>query len=295
NVPALTVQDMKFPGATPALKLACGENASRGVPGQSATRAGLMRDYRAALINALDYSRRWEDWRARGTGEPPRRDVGLDNIAAALRGDLSFQIHCYRADDMLQLIKLSHEFGFRIGAFHHANEAFKIAPELTKEGIAVITWAGDWSGYKAEAYDSIMETPAFVEAVGGVVAMHSDDANLVQHLNQEAARSMAAGRAVGLDVPEARAIAWVTLNPAKILGIADRTGSLEAGKMADLILWDANPFSVYALPDLVFIDGVQVHDRLASPKPPQSDFELGIVRRRAPAAYPPPKGLGSKP
>lgn len=288
NVPSLDVKGMKFPGMSGAMKIACGENPSGGGAGKSSTRAGVMRDYRTTLINAADYAQRWQEWRRRGTGDPPRRDMALENVAAMLNGEIRTQIHCYRADEMLQMVDLSKEFGFKISAFHHANEAFKIAPQLTAAKIGVVTWAGDWAGYKMEAYDSIMETPAFVEAAGGVVSMHSDDVQLMQHLNQEAARSMTAGREAGIPITEEQAIRWITINPAKIIGVDDKTGSLEVGKMADVILWDANPFSVYALPDLVFVDGVLLQDR-AAPRPhPRSDYELGNAVRTEPRAYPVP-------
>lgn len=288
NVPALDVKAMKFPGVRGGFKIACGENPSSGQGGDSSSRAGVMRDYRTALINAADYTRRWRSWRETGKGDPPKRDLALENISAAMSGELKVQIHCYRADEMLQMVDLSREFGFKITAFHHANEAFKIAKTLQKEGIAVVTWSGDWAGYKMEAYDSIMETPAFVESVGGIVAMHSDDVELMQHLNQEAARSMAAAKEAGFAIGEEEAIRWITINPAKIIGVEDRTGSLEVGKFADLLIWDTNPFSIYALPDQVFIEGALQYDR-AHPRPePRSDYELGNVLRREPRAYPVP-------
>lgn len=289
NVPAVTPQGMKFPGAPYGLKLACGENPSSGGGGKPSTRAGAMAGFRATFIAGADYAQRWADYRRKGAGDPPRRDLALETVAGALNGEIKVHIHCYRSDDMLQMIDLSHEFGFRIAAFHHALEAFKIAPVLAREKIPVITWAGDWSGYKMEAYDSVMENAAFIQKVGGVVAMHSDNVMLMQHLNQEAARAMTAGREAGLGTTPEEAIRWVTLNPANIIGIGDRTGSLELGKMADVVLWDTDPFSVYALPDLVFIDGVLAHDRAHPDAVPRSDFELGNARRHEPAASPVPK------
>jgi imidazolonepropionase-like amidohydrolase len=289
NVPAVDMMGMKFPGAPSGLKIACGENPASGRNGASNTRAGVMREYRTMFINAADYAQRWAEWRRRGTGDPPKRDLALENVAAALDGQLRVQIHCYRADEMLQMIDLSHEFGFKIAAFHHATEAFKIAPQLVREKVAVATWAGDWAGYKMEAYDAIMETPGFIEKAGGVVAIKSDDVELMQHLNQEAARSMTASREAGIPITEEQAIRWVTLNPAKIIGVDDRTGSLQVGKMADVLIWDTNPFSVYALPDDVFIDGVLLYDRAtAFQNKPRSDYELGNAIRREPRAYPVP-------
>jgi imidazolonepropionase-like amidohydrolase len=190
------------------------------------------------------------------------------------------------------MIDLSHEFGFKIAAFHHALEAFKIAPLLAREKIAVVTWAGDWSGYKMEAYDSVMENAAFVQKAGGTAAMHSDDVRLMQHLNQEAARAMTAGREAGLGTTPEDAIAWVTINPARIIGVDDKTGSLEAGKAADVVLWSADPLSVYSLPELVLIDGVVAYDRTTPGAQPRSDFELGNARRPVSPARPAPRGLG---
>ena len=291
NVPALAPQGMKFPGAPYGLKMACGENPTGGGGGRPGTRAGGMMGYRNTFISAQEYAQRWADWRRRGSGDPPRRDLMLETVAAALAGDIKVHIHCYRADEMIQMIDLSHEFGFRIAAFHHALEAFKIAPLLAREKIAVVTWAGDWSGYKMEAYDSVMETAAFVQKAGGVAAMHSDDVRLIQHLNHEAARAMTAGREAGLGTTPEDAIAWVTINAARVIGIDDRTGSLEAGKAADVVLWSADPLSVYSLPDLVFIDGALAYDRAAPPSPPRSDFELGNARRPVSPPRPAPKGL----
>lgn len=292
NVPAIAPQGMKFPGAPYGLKMACGENPTGGGPGKAGTRAGGMMGYRNTFIAAQAYAQSWADWRKRGSGDPPRRDLMLETVAGALNGDIKVHIHCYRADEMVQMIDLSHEFGFKIAAFHHALEAFKIAPLLAREQIAVVTWAGDWSGYKMEAYDSIMENAAFVEKAGGIATMHSDNVMLMQHLNQEAARAMTAGREAGLGTTPEQAIAWVTINPAKVIGVADRTGSLEVGKAADVVLWSTDPLSVYSLPDLVFIDGALAFDRARPATQPQSDFELGNTKRPVSPARPAPRGLG---
>jgi imidazolonepropionase-like amidohydrolase len=287
NVPSVTVQGMKFPGAPYGLKIACGENVIGGSKGIR-TRAGAMQGYRNAFIAAQDYEKRMDAAAKKPGGEPPKRDLMLETLAGVLKGEIAVHIHCYRADEMAQMLDLSHEFGFHIAAFHHATEAFKIAPLLAREHVAVVTWAGDWSGYKLEAYDSIMENAAVVERAGGLVTLHSDNPELMQHLNQEAGRAMTAGQEAGLGTTPEQAIRWVTLNPAKILGIADRTGSLEPGKMADVVLWSAYPFSVYAAPDLVLIDGAVVVDAEHLEAEPASDFELGQSRRRTPRLSPPP-------
>lgn len=293
NIPALSVRGMKFPGILGGLKMACGENPTGGSPGKPSTRAGLMRDLRDRFRDAESYRRRWEAWRAQPSGPPPTHNAALENMAGALDGSLEVHIHCYRADDMMQMIDLAHEFGFKITAFHHATEAFKIAPLLAREHIGVLTWGGDWSGYKMEAYDWVMANAAFVEKAGGVVGMHSDDPAMMQHLNHEAARALVAGQRAGLGTTREQALRWITLNPAKLLGIADKTGSIEAGKAADLVLWDTDPFSIYALPDLVFIDGALKYDRSHPRAAPISDFELGNARRPVEPAFPLPSwGIG---
>lgn len=278
NVPAVTVQAMKFPGAPYGLKMACGENPKRvyGGRGRSpATRMGNVAGYRKAWIEAADYARRWDKWRAGGSaGDPPKRDLQLDTLAGVLRGEILVHNHCYRADEMAVMIDIAREFGYRITAFHHATEAYKIASMLAKQGICVATWA-NWWGYKMEVYDAIEANAAIVDQAGGCAIIHSDDSMVIQRLNQEAAVALAAGRASGIAVSEAQAIKWITSNPAKALGIADRTGSLEPGKAADIVLWSADPFSIYALAEKVWIDGASVYDRNDPGYRRHSDFLLG--------------------
>lgn len=281
NVPGRTVQDMKFPGAPYVLKMACGENPKRvyGNRGRfPSTRMGNVAGYRAAWINAADYERRWDDYRAKAArgekADPPKRDLQLDTLVGVLKGEILVENHCYRADEMAQMIDISKEFGYHVTAFHHAVEAYKIADLLAKNGICVATWA-NWWGVKLEMYDGIEANAALVDAAGGCAIIKSDDPDLIQRLNQEAAAALAAGRAAGLNISEAHAIRWITLNPAKALGIADQTGSLEPGKRADVVIWDRDPFSVYARAQRVWIDGAVTYD-IADPRfQAKSDFELG--------------------
>lgn len=278
NVPAIVTQDMTFPGAPQGLKMACGENPMRTYGGRNrapSTRMGNVAGYRRAWIDAADYLRRWDAWR-RGprTSDPPRRDLMLDTLAGVLRGEILVQNHCYRSDEMAIMIDLAREFGYRIRTFHHANEAYKIAPQLAREGICVATWT-NWWGYKMEVFDAIEENAAIVHAAGGCAIIHSDDAIVTQHLNQEAAAALSAGRRGGLEISEAQAIRWITANPARALGIEGETGTLEPGKRADLVLWSANPFSIYARPDRVWIDGALVHDRADPARQHRSDFLVG--------------------
>jgi len=191
-----------------------------------------------------------------------------------LDGEILVHNHCYRADEMAQIIDMSKEFGYKVTAFHHAVESYKIADILAREGICSAVWA-DWWGFKMEAYDAIPENAALLQNAGACVIVHSDDENQIQRLNQEAAKALADGRAMGLEISDAQAIQWITYNPAKAMGIEKMTGSLKTGKMADLVLWNGNPLSVYARPEKVWIDGALMFDSGDPKRRPVSDFELG--------------------
>ena len=282
NVPSRTVQGMKFPDAPYVLKMACGENPKRvyGSKGRApSTRMGNVAGYRAAWINAADYQRKWEEYRAKiargDKADPPKRDLALDTLVGVLKGEILVENHCYRADEMAQMIDISKEFGYHITAFHHAVEAYKIADLLAANGTCVATWANWWGG-KMEMYDGIEANAALVDAAkGGCAIIKSDDPDLIQRLNQEAAEALAAGRAAGLTISEAQAIKWITANPAKALGISAQTGSLEPGKRADVVIWDHDPFSIYARTERVYVDGAIAYDRHDARYQPRSDFDLG--------------------
>lgn len=279
-VPARTVQEMKFPGAPYGLKMACGENPKRVYASRGpATRMGNVAGYRAAWIQAQAYRQRWDRWLENRNGDPPARDLGLETLAEVLRGNILVHNHCYRADEMAQMIDIAREFGYRIRSFHHGVEAYKVADMLARDSIAASIWA-DWGGFKMEALDAIRGNLALVHAAGARAIVHSDDPIGAQRLNQDAAKGIAAGRAAGIDISDEEAIRWITINPAWALGIDDRVGSLEVGKHADVVLWSANPFSVYARPDRIWIDGVQLYDRGDGDAAWRTDFELGYVRTR---------------
>lgn len=278
NVPAVTMQAMKFPGAPYGLKMACGENPSRVYGSRNsspATGMGNVAGYRQAWIAARDYKAKWDRWRETGQGDPPTRNLQMETLAGVLDGSILVQNHCYRGDEMAVMVDIAREFGFKITAFHHAVEAYKVAPMLAREGICADMWTG-WWGFKMEALDAVEENVALVDAPEGSCAVvHSDDAELTQRLNQEAAAALAAGRRLGLNITEERAMRWITLNPARSLGIDKETGSLETGKRADIVIWSANPFSVYARADQVFIDGALTYDRFNPAYQAKTDFELG--------------------
>jgi imidazolonepropionase-like amidohydrolase len=281
NVPARTEQEMKMPGAPYGLKMACGENPKRvyGSKGRSpSTRMGNVAGYRSAWIAAAEYARKWDDYHAKVAkgekAEPPGRNLQLDTLAGVLKGQILVQNHCYRADEMANMIDISKEFGYHVTMFHHAVEAYKIADLLKANDICVATWA-NWWGFKMEAYDATEDNVALLHKAGVCAVIKSDDPDLTQRLNQEAAEAMSAGKRDGIDIPEREAIEWITRNPAKALGIADQTGTLEPGKRADVVIWNHDPFSIYALTQTVFIDGAVIYDRNDPRFQPKSDFEIG--------------------
>ncbi len=276
-VPARTVQEMKFPGAPYGLKMACGENPKRVYRTRGpSTRMGNMAGYRAAFIQAENYRQRWDKWNQNHTGDPPQRDLRLETLAEVLRGHIFVQNHCYRADEMAQMIDLAHEFGFKIRAFHHAVEAYKIADLLAREGTAAAVWA-DWWGFKEEAMDGIQQNAALMQAAGGRPTIHSDSPSGIQRLNQEAAKAMYYGQRAGIPITRDQALRWFTANAAWVLGIDSLVGTLEPGKMADVVVWSADPFSVYAKALQVYNDGWLVYDRNDPAHQPRTDFELGQV------------------
>ncbi len=275
NVPSRTVQGMKFPGAPQSLKMACGENPKR-LYGEKEmapmTRMGNVAGYRAAWAQAVAYGEAQRSYLAGDAEAPPERDLMLDTLVAVLDGEILVQNHCYRADEMATMMDVAQEFGYRITTFHHAVESYKIADLLAEAGICSAMWV-DWWGFKLEAFDTISQNVALVDAAGACAIVHSDSAEGIQRLNQEAAKAMAAAWRVGMSVSEAHAIRWITLNAAKAIGIDAETGSIEVGKAADLVLWNRNPFSVYALADVVWIDGHAYYDRKAGRRPVR-DFDL---------------------
>jgi imidazolonepropionase-like amidohydrolase len=308
NVQAETYQAMKFPGAAYGLKMACGENPKRvyGSRNQApSTRMGNVAGYRQAFADAQEYQHQWDKYdrelaaynkkkaeQADGSAKkskdkegsaekelmpptPPKRDLKLETLVEVMKGNIRVHMHCYRSDEMATMLDVAREFGFKITAFHHAVEAYKIADLLAERGVCAAMWA-DWWGFKMEAYDGIQENLALVDYPEHSCAIvHSDSADGIQRLNQEAAKAMAYGGRVGINIPPERAIRWLTANPAKSLGLEDRIGTLEPGKGADVVIWNRNPFSVYALAEQVFIDGALKFDRAHPTGQPRSDFLLG--------------------
>ncbi len=287
-VPARSGRAMRFPGAPEHLKMACGENPKRyhGDQGRMpSTRMGAMFTLRQAFLEAAVARQEWDAWEqataepqgrkkkdAPQPAEPPERDLATETLVGVLRGEILPQIHCYRADDMLAMLQLADEMGFSIRAFHHATSAYKIRDVLAERDVGAVTWS-DWWGFKMEAMDGIPQGVGLLQDAGAHVTLHSDSPSYGQILNQDAAKALREARRVGLDISEDQALAWITLQPAWVLGIDQLTGSLEPGKRADVVVWSGHPFGATTRADLVFIEGALRYDR----ERPQtwSDFELG--------------------
>ena len=305
---ATSARALRFPDAPQGLKMACGQNPKRvygGRNGRPSTRMGNIAAQRAAFQDALEYQQRWNKyhrdlgwWRqkkelaekaeqeakakhlppppafADDPPDAPGRDLGLETLAAVLRGEILVHVHCYRADDMSEMLDLAEEFGFKIHSFHHAVEAYKIADRLSAEGVAVSTWV-DWWGFKMESFDAVRENVALLQAAGARPILHSDSEVEVRQLNQEAAKAWAAGRRLGLEgLNEDVALRWITANPAWALGIDGQTGTLERGKRGDVVVWDGSPFSTYSRPVFVYVDGAVAFDA-AHPDARQTDVMVG--------------------
>jgi hypothetical protein len=265
---------------------------------------------RAAFQEAREYQRRWQRYerdlaawqdkqdngadsgknnnddgedagKADDPPDPPGRDLALETLVGVLEGRLLVHNHCYRADEMHLMLDVAKEFGFKIRSFHHAVEAYKLADRLAAEDVSVSTWV-DWWGFKMESLDAVRGNVAILQAAGARPILHSDSDIEIRQLNQEAGKALAAARQLGLDFSDDEALRWITAHPAWALGVLDQTGTLEPGKMADVVIWSGPPFSVYSRPEQVFVDGVLVVDG-ARPLL-QTDIELGT----APLSPPPP-------
>jgi imidazolonepropionase-like amidohydrolase len=260
-------QGLVFVGAPPTIKFALGENPKRsnfgGVPGVTprypATRMGVMDVIRQAFVDATEYKARWEDYDARvARGDrnaiPPQRDLKLDALVEILNGERLVHSHCYRADEILQLMRLAEEFGFRIAVFQHVLEGYRVADEMREHGAMASTFS-DWWAYKVEAFEAIPYNAAIMTERGLIVSINSDSAEETRHLNQEAAKTMKWG-----GMTEDQALAMITINPAIQLRIEDRVGSIEVGKDADLVLYDNYPLSSYAKVRTTWVDGEVVFD-----------------------------------
>lgn len=268
-----TAQEMLFEGAKPGIKFALGENPKRAgepqqnffSPGPAAprrypgTRMGVEEVIRESFTEAKNYQAEWKEYKERvARGEhpiPPKQDLRLEPLVEVLEGQRYIHVHCYRSDEILMLLRLSDEMGFKIRTLQHALEGYKVASEIAAHGVGASTFS-DWWAYKEEAYDATPYNAAIMTRKGVVVSLNSDSDELQRHLNLEAAKTLRYG---GLS--ETEALAMVTINPAKQLGIDDKVGSIEVGKSADLVLFDQHPLSNYSKALKVWIDGHEYFDR----------------------------------
>jgi len=262
--PGATVEEMVFVGAPRGLKMALGENPKRVYGGKDklpSTRMGNIYVMRKAFQQARDYRAKWEAWQKKPESErgaPPERDLKLETLADVLAGKVRVHVHCYRKDEIEALFRVADEFGFKIASLQHGLEAYKIADEVARRDVGVATFA-HWWGYKWEAWDGIPQNAAILSEHGVRVAIHSDSADLIQRLYEEAAVAMHYG------LGREDALKAITLNPAWMLGLDDRIGSLEVGKDADIAIFSKDPFDIYSRVEKTLVDGKIVYDRSANP------------------------------
>ena len=295
-----TAEELLFAGAPLTLKFALGENPKRsggalaavGTQRYPATRMGVEDVIREGLTEARVYQKAWADFRS-GKGAEPRRDLKLDPLVEVLEGKRIVVCHAYRADEMLMMIRVADEFGFKLASFEHVQEGYKVAKEMAKHGVAGAGFA-DWWAYKMEVIDGIPYNMAIMTKKGVLTAINSDstDGALMRRLNTEAAKTMKYG---GLTKQEA--LKLLTINPARHLKLDARVGSLEAGKDADLVIWNKHPLSSYAVAQKVFIDGVVYFDREADLQRRAADAarKKALEDKLRPAAAPAMKKGGPPP
>lgn len=251
--PARTIDTMLFKGAPRGIKMAVGENPKRVYGGvtdddQIETRMGLAAALRAKFQGALDYRE------ARKRKEPPPKDLDAEVLLDVIDDKIRVHLHCYRTHDIAMFFRIADEFGFKVASLQHALEAYKVRDLVAAHGTGIATFA-DWWGFKMESWDAIPQNAPLVSSAGVPVAMHSDSASHIQRLNLEAAKMLRYG------MTEIDALESITLDPARMLGVESRVGSLEVGKEADLALFDKHPFDVYGKVQRTWIDGAVVYDR----------------------------------
>lgn len=263
-----TPEELLFKEAPRGIKFALGENPKRSnfqVPGQRrypGSRMGVEVVIRDAFLEAKAYKREWEEYeksaRAAGKGEkpvPPRRDLRLETLGDILAGKVLIHAHCYRSDEILMLIRVAEEMGFKIKTFQHVLEGYKVASEIARHGAGASTFS-DWWAYKMEAFDAIPYNAAVMADKGVRVSLNSDSNELARRLYWEAAKAVKYGA-----VPEAEALKMVTWNPAWQLGIDKYVGSLEVGKDADVAIFSAHPFAADTRVEMTLVDGTVYFDR----------------------------------
>jgi imidazolonepropionase-like amidohydrolase len=259
---AYNPDDLAMQGAPRTIKFALGENPMRvhgeGYGIQPRTRMGVEQVFRNAFSEAREYMKAWETYEANKKSNskavPPKYDRRMETLADILKGEIIIHCHSYRADEIYMLMNVCKDFGIKKLCFQHVNEGFKVAPELAEFGAGASVFS-DWWAYKFEVYYSTAYNAAILTRNGVTTSINSDDAGLIRHLYHEAAKTQRYG-----DLSDDEALALITINPAKQLGIEDRVGSIEVGKDGDIAIFNAHPLSVYAIPQMTIIDGVVYFD-----------------------------------
>jgi imidazolonepropionase-like amidohydrolase len=244
---------LKFEGAPRTVKFALGENVVRSPNRYPNTRMGVEQIIRDHFLAAREYERTHRDWQRSRQGPQPRIDLRMQALVDILNGDILVMSHAYRQDEMLMLMRLAEEFGFRIHAFHHGVEAYKLGPELAAHGAAAAVWS-DWGAFKVEAFDNTTYNARILMDAGVLTTLHSDDSQIASRMNWEAAKMLRTG------ISEEDALALVTSNTARVLGIHNRVGSLESGKDADFVIWNGSPLSTETRVEQTWIDGRRYFD-----------------------------------
>ncbi len=240
--------EYKIVGAPRTVKFALGENPKRSPTRYPNTRMGVQEIIRDHFLAARDYEKEWKRWEKEKTGLPPRRDLRMEAILDILNQKLLISSHGYRADEFLALVRLAEEFGFKVQALQHGVEAYKIASELKKAGVAAVVWS-DWGAFKLEAYDATSYNARLLIEAGVVTSLHSDDNEISTRMNWEAGKLLRSG------LDEIMALSTVTNQSAKAIAIDNRVGSLEAGKDADFVIWNGNPLSQFTKAEQTWVDG----------------------------------------
>jgi len=244
-----TADELRFDGAPEGIKFALGENPKRSRRRFPNTRMGVEAIFDRAFGRAREYRAEWAAFERGESSVRPRRDIRLDALVGVLDGTIDVHSHCYRADEILMLLRVAERYGFRIKTLQHVLEGYKVAKEIADHGAGGSTF-GDWWAYKFEAYDAIPHNAALMDEAGVLSSVNSDSDEMVRRLPGEAAKSV---RYAGMD--RVRALGLVTLFPARQLGIADRVGSIEVEKDADLALYDGDPLSSLARVEWTMVDG----------------------------------------
>ncbi len=257
--------DLRFEGAPRTIKFALGENPTRGGRSrgiQPQSRMGVENMLRNSFTQAVAYKKEWDAYNANKSARKvaPEYDLRMQTLVDIMNGDVLVHCHSYRADEIYMLMKVFSDFNIPKLTFQHANEAYKVAPELATFGASASVFA-DWWAYKLEVYYSTAYNAAILTNNGVLTSINSDSGELIRHLFHEAAKTQKYG-----DMSDNEALAMITLNPAKQLGIDNRVGSIEVGKDGDIAIFDKHPLSTYAIPLMTFIDGVKYFDKATDKK-----------------------------